>query len=264
MRVIREETFGPILTVERFATEAEAVALGNDTEYGLAGAVWTADTGRAHRVGGRAAPRHGVDQRLPPLRPRGGVGRDQAVGQRPRAGPDGAGRVPGAQAHLAQHRAGARAVVPTERGHEHEHDRGAPAAAAPDDGLAEFGYTQSLDRSIGKFASFAAGISYISILTGTFQLFYFGFAYRRAGLLVVLADGVRRPDHGGAVLRRAGRRATRWPARSTTGPSGSAARTTAWLAGWMMLTASIVTHLRGGAGLPAHAAADLGRLPAHR
>jgi amino acid transporter len=43
--------------------------------------------------------------------------------------------------------------------------------------LAEFGYTQSLDRSIGKFASFAAGVSYISILTGTFQLFWFGYAF---------------------------------------------------------------------------------------
>jgi len=50
MRVVREEVFGPLLTVERFATEAEAVALANDTEYGLAGAVWTSDTGRAHRV----------------------------------------------------------------------------------------------------------------------------------------------------------------------------------------------------------------------
>src|SRR5260370_2933423 len=37
------------------------------------------------------------------------------------------------------------------------------------------GYKEGLDRSIGKFASFAAGVSYISILTGTFQLFYFGF-----------------------------------------------------------------------------------------
>ena len=44
-----------------------------------------------------------------------------------------------------------------------------------DSGLEDFGYEQSLDRSIGKFASFAAGVSYISILTGTFQLFYFGF-----------------------------------------------------------------------------------------
>ncbi len=52
MRVVREETFGPILTVERFGTEDEAVALANDTEYGLAGAVFTSDAGRAHRVAG--------------------------------------------------------------------------------------------------------------------------------------------------------------------------------------------------------------------
>ncbi|HEY3684542.1 MAG TPA: aldehyde dehydrogenase family protein [Streptosporangiaceae bacterium] len=43
MRVIREETFGPILTVETFTTEDAAVALANDTEYGLAGAVWIND-----------------------------------------------------------------------------------------------------------------------------------------------------------------------------------------------------------------------------
>lgn len=58
MRVIREETFGPIMTVETFRTEAEAIELGNDTEYGLAGAVWTADMARAHRVAG--ALRHGT------------------------------------------------------------------------------------------------------------------------------------------------------------------------------------------------------------
>jgi betaine-aldehyde dehydrogenase len=52
MRVVREETFGPILTVERFDTEDEAVALANDTSYGLAGAVFTTDGGRAHRVAG--------------------------------------------------------------------------------------------------------------------------------------------------------------------------------------------------------------------
>jgi betaine-aldehyde dehydrogenase len=50
MRVVREEVFGPVLTVERFGTEEEAVALANDTEYGLAGAVWTNDTARGHRV----------------------------------------------------------------------------------------------------------------------------------------------------------------------------------------------------------------------
>ncbi len=58
MRIVREEVFGPVLTIERFATEEEAIALGNDTTYGLAGAVWTADAGRAQRVAGRL--RHGT------------------------------------------------------------------------------------------------------------------------------------------------------------------------------------------------------------
>ena len=58
MRIIREEVFGPVLTVERFSTEDEAVELGNDTTYGLAGAVWTADASRAQRVAGRL--RHGT------------------------------------------------------------------------------------------------------------------------------------------------------------------------------------------------------------
>ncbi|MGA5201540.1 aldehyde dehydrogenase family protein [Streptomyces variegatus] len=58
MRVVREEVFGPVLTVETFRTEDEAVALANDTEYGLAGGVWTSDAGRARRVAGRL--RHGT------------------------------------------------------------------------------------------------------------------------------------------------------------------------------------------------------------
>jgi betaine-aldehyde dehydrogenase len=58
MRIIREEVFGPVLTIERFTTEDEAIALGNDTTYGLAGAVWTADAGRAQRVASRL--RHGT------------------------------------------------------------------------------------------------------------------------------------------------------------------------------------------------------------
>ncbi|UUN28722.1 aldehyde dehydrogenase family protein [Streptomyces sp. FIT100] len=58
MRVVREEVFGPVLTVETFRTEDEAVALANDTEYGLAGGVWSGDPGRARRVAGRL--RHGT------------------------------------------------------------------------------------------------------------------------------------------------------------------------------------------------------------
>jgi betaine-aldehyde dehydrogenase len=58
MRIVQEEVFGPVLTIERFSTEDEAVALGNDTIYGLAGAVWTADAGRAQRVAARL--RHGT------------------------------------------------------------------------------------------------------------------------------------------------------------------------------------------------------------
>lgn len=50
MTVVREETFGPILTVERFTTEAEALRLANDTRYGLAAGVATADPARADRL----------------------------------------------------------------------------------------------------------------------------------------------------------------------------------------------------------------------
>ncbi|SEM71807.1 aldehyde dehydrogenase family protein [Streptacidiphilus jiangxiensis] len=53
MAVVREEVFGPVLTVELFDEEDEAVALANDTPYGLAGAVWTKDTARAERVAQR-------------------------------------------------------------------------------------------------------------------------------------------------------------------------------------------------------------------
>ena len=53
MSVVRDESFGPVLTVERFRDEEQAVALANDTVYGLAGAVWSQDAGRAHRVASR-------------------------------------------------------------------------------------------------------------------------------------------------------------------------------------------------------------------
>jgi urea carboxylase system permease len=107
-------------------------------------------------------------------------------------------------------------------------------------GLSEFGYNQSLERSIGKFASFAAGVSYISILTGTFQLFYFGFSFGGpaywwswpmvfAGQLMValsFAELAARYPVAGSVYN--------WSKR-LAGP------TTSWMAGWMMLIASIVS-----------------------
>ena len=110
----------------------------------------------------------------------------------------------------------------------------------PDDGLADFGYSQTLDRSIGKFASFAAGISYISILTGTFQLFYFGFGTGGAAywwswpmvflgqLMVALsfAELAGRYPVAGSVYN--------WSKR-LAGP------TVSWMAGWMMFTASVVS-----------------------
>ena len=106
--------------------------------------------------------------------------------------------------------------------------------------LNEFGYKQELDRSLGAFATFAAGISYISILTGTFQLFYFGFAFGGpaywwswplvfAGQLMValcFCELASRYPIAGSIYN--------WSKRL-----GSPH--VAWLAGWMMLTASVVT-----------------------
>ncbi|HVK65529.1 MAG TPA: aldehyde dehydrogenase family protein [Polyangium sp.] len=50
MRIAREEIFGPVLSVIPFDTEEEAIAIANDSEYGLAAAVWTKSLTRAHRV----------------------------------------------------------------------------------------------------------------------------------------------------------------------------------------------------------------------
>src|SRR5918992_1138422 len=118
------------------------------------------------------------------------------------------------------------------------------AAGDHSDELAEFGYKQELDRSIGKFASFAAGVSYISILTGTFQLFYFGFAFGGpaywwtwpmvfAGQLMValcFAELAANFPVAGSIYN--------WAKRM-----GSA--TVAWLGGWMLVIFTTVINALG-------------------
>ena len=112
MRVAREEVFGPVLCVLRFATEDEAVALANASEYGLAAGVLTRDLSAAPppRAPARGGP--GPDQPLPGRRGRAPRSALQAQRHRPREGPRGAA-----------------ALHADEDGH-HLHVDGAPRAAA--------------------------------------------------------------------------------------------------------------------------------------
>ncbi|MFT4127192.1 MAG: amino acid permease [Gordonia sp. (in: high G+C Gram-positive bacteria)] len=107
-------------------------------------------------------------------------------------------------------------------------------------GLEDFGYKESLDRSIGKFASFAAGVSYISILTGTFQLFYVGYANAGPAYLwswplvfvgqvcvaLCFMELAAKYPVAGSVYN--------WAKRLGSQGVG-------WSAGWLMFTASVVT-----------------------
>jgi acyl-CoA reductase-like NAD-dependent aldehyde dehydrogenase len=53
MRIAQEEVFGPVVTLQRFTDEAEAIGWANGVRYGLAATVWTGDTARGHRVAQR-------------------------------------------------------------------------------------------------------------------------------------------------------------------------------------------------------------------
>ncbi|HET6380639.1 MAG TPA: aldehyde dehydrogenase family protein [candidate division Zixibacteria bacterium] len=53
MHIAQEEVFGPVVTLQRFTDEADAVKWANDVRYGLAATVWTGDTARGHRVAQR-------------------------------------------------------------------------------------------------------------------------------------------------------------------------------------------------------------------
>ena len=51
MRVFQEEIFGPVISITTFKDEADALAIANDTEFGLGAGLWTRDSNRAYRVG---------------------------------------------------------------------------------------------------------------------------------------------------------------------------------------------------------------------
>jgi acyl-CoA reductase-like NAD-dependent aldehyde dehydrogenase len=76
MRIAREEIFGPVLTVISYRDEDEAIQIANDTEYGLAGSVFTADTDRGFGVAARVrSGTFGVNEGyiMDPVAPFGGV-----------------------------------------------------------------------------------------------------------------------------------------------------------------------------------------------
>jgi urea carboxylase system permease len=113
-----------------------------------------------------------------------------------------------------------------------------PASDSHD--LASFGYRQELHRTLGSFSSFAAAFSYISILTGMFQLFYFGFGVAGPAFwwswIIVFAGQF-------AVALCFAELAARYPIAGSVYQWSKqvAGKTIAWFAGWIMLIASIVT-----------------------
>ncbi|NLU74989.1 amino acid permease [Streptomyces sp. HNM0575] len=114
-----------------------------------------------------------------------------------------------------------------------------PPTAAPEHSLVTFGYRQELHRRLGRYASFAAGFSFISVLTTVFQFFAFGFSFGGGSFIwtwpVVLcgqllvaacfAELAARYPISGAIYQ--------WSSRLSTPSFG-------WLAGWVMVIGQIV------------------------
>jgi urea carboxylase system permease len=108
------------------------------------------------------------------------------------------------------------------------------------DDLARFGYNQELHRRVGSFASFAAGFSYVSILTTVFQLFFLGFGFGGAAFFwtwpVVFAGQMM-------VALNFSTLAARFPISGAIYQWSSrlAGQTFGWFTGWVMIIGQILT-----------------------
>jgi aldehyde dehydrogenase (NAD+) len=89
MAIAREEIFGPVATVLAYDDEDQAVALANDSDYGLAGAVWSADPDRAEQVAGRFRAGSVAVNSPSPLDPFGPFGGFKQSGIGREGGPEG-------------------------------------------------------------------------------------------------------------------------------------------------------------------------------
>ena len=102
MRIFQEEIFGPVVSVTTFKDDDEALAIANDTLYGLGAGIWSRDANRLYRFGRAHPGRPRLDQLLPRLSGARGLRRLQAVGHRPREPQDDARPLPADQEHAGQ------------------------------------------------------------------------------------------------------------------------------------------------------------------